>query len=565
MGNNSPTQKSVSQFIVDTLADAGVKHIYAITGDSLNALTDAISKDGRIKFIHTRHEESAAFAASAEAQLTGSLAVCAGSSGPGHVHLVNGLYDANRAFAPVLAIASTCPSTMFGTEYFQETKPELLFENCSIYNQMAVSPAQIPTMFQNAMQQALSRGGVAVVAVPGDINSKPIPEGVCAAPLLTQRYSIPSESEIDKCVEIINNARNVSIFAGSGAAKAPDKLACLANKLKAPLITTFKSQLELTKNSPNYVGHLGFLGMWSASDALNRSDVIIVIGTNFPFSGLLPEGKQIIQVDVRAENIGKHWHTNLGIRADAGMFIDALLSKVDKKTDTSHLVKALADYATIKAKMQEPVNHPGLKSCIRPEFVFSTLNRLAAKDAIFTVDTGMNCVWASHYLEPSEGRVMIGSFTHGSMANAMPQAIGAVVTCPQRQVISLSGDGGLTMLMGDLLTIIQYQLPVKILIADNRSLAFVKWEMELAGFNPSEVSLNNPDFAEMAKAIGFKAWTVDTPDQLEATMQQWIETQGPAILSVVTDQNAASFTFSQELMNGASPANPLSNFVSPGT
>lgn len=565
MNNSTPQQqKNVSQFIVDTLADAGVKNIYAITGDSLNALTDAISKDGRIKFIHVRHEESAAFAASTEAQLTGKLAVCAGSSGPGHVHLVNGLYDAKRAFAPVLAIASTCPSAMFGTQYFQETKPELLFENCSLYNHMAANPAQVPPMIQAGMQTAVSRGGVAVVAIPGDINEATVPKGSVAAPLITERLATPSNEEIEKCASLLNNAEKVTIYAGSGAAQVPDKLAALADKLKAPLVTTFKSQLQLTKDSPNYVGHLGFLGMWSASDAMDRSDVILVIGNNFPYSGVLPEGKQIIQVDVRPENIGIHWHTNFGIRADAGKFIDALMPKISDKTDTAHLDKALADYAIIKAKMHEPVTNPGHKNCVRPEYVFDMLNRLADKDAIFTVDTGMNCVWAAHYLDAADGRTMIGSFTHGSMANAMPQAIGAAVTCPDRQVISLSGDGGLTMLMGDLLTIIQYNLPVKILVADNRSLAFVKWEMELAGFKPSEVSLHNPDFADMAKAIGFEAWTVDEPSALDSAMKQWLAAKGPALLSVVTDENAASFTFSQKLMQGAKPGNTLSNFMAPG-
>lgn len=556
---------SVARFIVDTLADAGVKNIYAITGDSLNALTDEISKDGRIRFIHVRHEESAAFAASAEAQLTGRLAVCAGSSGPGHVHLVNGLYDAKRSFAPVLAIASTCPSAMMGTQYFQETKPGLLFENCSVYNQMAVSPAQVAPMMQGAMQAAVSHGGVAVVAIPGDINQAPVPPGSTAAPLVTERLSGPSRDEIDRCMSLLDGADRVTIYAGSGAARASDRLASLADKLAAPLVTTFKSQLQLAGHSPNYIGHLGYLGMWSASDAMERSDVILVIGNNFPYAGVLPQGKQIIQVDVRAENIGIHWHTNLGIRADAGLFIDAILPEISAKTDRSHLDKALADYGIIKTRMREPVDHPGRQNCVRPEYVFATLNRMADSNAIFTVDTGMNCVWAAHYLEASAGRTMIGSFTHGSMANAMPQAIGAAVTCPDRQVISLSGDGGLTMLMGDLLTIIQYNLPVKILIADNRSLAFVKWEMELAGFNPSEVSLHNPDFAVMARAIGFEAWTVDEPAALEGAMTQWIAAKGPALLSVVTDDNAASFTFSQKLMDGAKPGNNISNFAAPGS
>lgn len=557
--------KNVAEQMVDTMAEAGIRHIYGITGDSLNAVTDAVSRDGRIGFIHMRHEESGAFAASAEAQLTGRMACCAGSSGPGHVHLINGLYDAQRSNAPVLAIASTCPSSMFGTGYFQETNPILLFSNCSVYNEMAANATQVPHMLQGAMQHAIAEGGVGVVGLPADVITQPAQnDGVSTLPFYTDRTPVATDDEIQQAADILNSAKTVAIFAGSGAAKAVDDLMKLSDVLKAPVVTTFKSQLELTANCPNYVGHFGFLGMWSAIDAVANADATIIIGTNFPFPGFFPTDKQLIQVDIRAERLGKRAKLKTGIRSDAADFLRRLLPKLTVKTDTAFLDGALADYASIKKRMMEPVEHPGTKGAIRPEFVVNMLDRLAADDCVFTVDTGMNCVWSSHYLTAGKGRSMIGSFTHGSMANAMPQAIGAAVACPGRQVIALSGDGGLAMLMGDLLTIVQYNLPVKILVADNRSLAYVKWEMELAGYAPSEVSLQNPDFGKMAQAIGFQAETVEEPADLEAAMQRWLAAKGPALLSVTTDQNAASFTFSREMMEGASSVSHVENFLPPG-
>lgn len=564
MSSNS-TKLSVAEQVVDQLANAGVKHLYAITGDSLNALTDAISKDGRIKFIHVRNEEAAAFAASAEAQLTGKLAACAGSSGPGHIHLINGLYDAQRSNAPVVAIASTCASSMFGTGYFQETNPILLFSNCTVYNEMAVNPAQVPSMLHGAMQTAISRGGVGVVGLPADVITKDAATiGASTEPSYTVRLPEPSDEEIVAAAKMLNEAKSVAIYVGTGASEAADKVKELSEKLKAPVATTYKSQMEMTRDMPNYVGHMGYLGMWSAENAIANADVVLILGTNFPYPGFFPTDKTIIQVDVRAERLGKRAKLNLGVRSDVGLFLDSLMSKVSSKADATFLNQALADWRTIKEKMAIPVKNPGKEGAIRPEFMISLLDKLAADDCIVTVDTGMNNVWTSHYLTAARDRKMIGSFTHGSMANALPMAIGAAVSFPGRQIISLSGDGGLAMLMGEMLTIAQYQLPVKLLVADNRALGFVKWEMELAGYQPSEVNLTNPDFATVAKAIGFQAETVTKPEDLEAAMTRWLQSKGPALLSVTTDTDAASFTFSKELMESAKPGNVVSNFMVPG-
>lgn len=555
------TPKKVAEQVAEMIADAGVNHIYAITGDSLNDLTEALVKDGRVKFVHMRHEESGAFAASAEAQLTGKLAACAGSSGPGHVHLINGLYDAQRSNAPVLAIASTCASAVFGTEYFQETNPTLLFSNCNVYNEIATTPTQVPHMLQAAIQEAIGRGGVGILGLPADVISQPaVPSYASVTPLYTERIPQPSASEIDAAAKLINDAGSVAIFAGSGAKNAAELVNELSEKVNAPVGTTYKSQLELMGKCKNYVGHMGFLGMWSAEEAIASADVIVLIGMNFPYPGFFPTDKKIIQIDIRAERLGRKSKVDVGVRADAGEFLSALLPKINSKTDTSFLDKAFANYASIKEKFDEPVKNPGGIGTIRPEYMMSLLDSMADDDAVFTVDTGMNNVWTSHYLTPKTDRKMIGSFSHGSMANAMPMAIGAKFACPGRQVIALCGDGGFSMLMGELLTIIQYKLPVKLLVADNRSLAFVRWEMEMAGLTPNETDLTNPDFGKMAEVIGFQAETVDNPSELEAAMKRWLSADGPALLSVVTDTNAASFSFSEKLMESAAPGNPLSNF-----
>ncbi|MDE6669071.1 MAG: ubiquinone-dependent pyruvate dehydrogenase [Muribaculaceae bacterium] len=557
---------TVAEQVVDIMADAGIKHLYAITGDSLNALTEAISKDGRVKFIHMRHEESGAFAASAEAQLTGHLAACAGSSGPGHVHLINGLYDAQRSNAPVLAIASTCATGVFGTEYFQETNPTLLFSNCNVYNEIATTPTQVPHLLQAAMQEAIGKGGVGIMGLPSDITTLPaVPSYASTALLETQRLPQPAPDRIEEAAKLINAAKTVAIFAGSGAKHCSALLAQFADKVNAPVVTTYKSQLELMGDNPNYVGHMAYLGMWAAEDAVANADVLLLVGMNFPYPGFFPTDKKIIQVDVRAERLGRKTKVDVAVHADAGLFFEQLLPKVEAKSDRTFLDKTLNDYKSILAEYQKPVDNPGTKGAIRPEYMISLLDKLADKNAVFTVDTGMNNLWTAHYLTAGEGRVMLGSFMHGSMANAMPMAIGAKCAAPDRQVIAVCGDGGFTMLLGELLTIMQYQLPVKLLVADNRSLAFVKWEMELAGLKPSETNLVNPDFGALARSAGMHAQTVDDPAQLEEAMKTWLAVDGPALLSVVTDTDAASFSFSQKLMEAAKPGNPLSNFMPLGS
>ena len=561
---NSP-KTSVANQIVDQLAESGIKRIYAITGDSLNAITDAIVTDGRIKFIHMRHEESAAFAASAESQLTGKLAAVAGSSGPGHIHLINGLYDAQRSDTPVIAIASTCPASMYGTGYFQETNPILLFSNCSVYNQIAERPDQVEGLLHLTMQTAISKGGVGVIGLPQDIITEEMPKSSSTSlPFYTDLKPTPSEEEITKVGELIDKAKTVAIFVGYGARGAVDLIRELSEKLKAPVITSYKSQMEMSRDMPNYVGHLAYLGMWSADEAVMNADVNLILGTNFPFPGFFKPDKCNIQVDIRAERLGKKAKLEMGICSDVRLFVEKLLQNIREKADASFLQTALSNFNNIKDKLQIPVKNPGKEGSIRPEYLAWLLDKYLPEDGIVCVDTGMNNVWTSHYLTPKKSRRMIGSFMHGSMANALPMAIGAKLTCPEKEVVAFCGDGGIEMLMGELLTVVQYNLPVKIIIADNRALGYVKWEMEAAGYKPYETELINPDLGKVAQAIGINAETVASPDDLEDAIIRLMEAKGPVLLSVMTDPDASSFTFSKELMEKAQPGNPVSNFILPG-
>lgn len=563
MENSSKT--NVSTQIVNQLSEAGIKRIYAITGDSLNAITNAIVNDGRIKFIHMRHEESGAFAASAESQLTGKVAAVAGSSGPGHIHLINGLYDAQRSDTPVVAIASTCAASMYGTGYFQETNPILLFSNCSVYNQIAERPDQVPGMLHLALQEAISKGGVGVIGLPQDIITEEISTySSTTEPFYTELKPEPSPDEISKVAEKINNAKTVAIFVGYGARGAVDLVRELSVKLKAPVITTYKSQMEMSRDMPNYVGHLAYLGMWSADEAVMNADVTLILGTNFPFPGFFKPEKCNIQVDIRSERLGKKAKLEMGICSDVRLFLEKLNPNIKEKLDDTFLQTALSNFNQIQEKLQEPVKNPGKEGCIRPEYMASLLDKYLPEDGIVCVDTGMNNVWTSLYLTPKKSRRMIGSFMHGSMANALPMAIGAKLSCPDKEVVAFCGDGGLEMLMGELLTVVQYKLPVKIIVADNRTLGYVKWEMEADNYKPYETDLLNPDLGKVAESIGIHSETVTSPEKLEDAIKRLMDYEGPALLSVTTDPDAASFTFSKDLMDKAKPGNPVSNFILPG-
>lgn len=531
--------KNVAEQLVDTLEKAGVKRIYAVTGDSLNEVNEAVRKSGKIKWIHVRHEETGAFVAAAEAQLNGELACCAGSSGPGHVHLINGLYDAQRSGAPVLAIASTLPTHEFGTEYFQETNTIKLFEDCSYYNQVATTPEQFPRMLQGAIQAALSFRGVGVIGLPGDLTSKTATSGESSQqPFPTKQRVCPSAEEIDALADLLNKAEKVTIFCGIGAKDAHKELVELSLRLNAPVAYSFKSKMEIQYDNPNEVGMTGLLGMPSGYYSMHEAEVLLLLGTDFPYEAFMPQNNTIVQVDIKANRLGRRAKIKMGLCGDVKDTLQELLPLVRQKTNDSFLREQLAHYDKVKRNLRSAAEVKGKDEKIHPEYVISLIDELASKDAVFTVDTGMTCVWGARYLQATGKRKMLGSFNHGSMANAMPQAIGAALAYPGRQAVALCGDGGLSMMLGDLATIVQYKLPVKLIVFNNRSLGMVKLEMEVAGLPDWQTTMLNPDFARVALSMGMAGYNVSNPDDVLPTLTKAFASDGPVLVNIMTDPNA---------------------------
>lgn len=531
-------EKKVADQLVEILVDAGIKRIYAVTGDSLNELNRAIKKNGKIQWIHVRNEEAGAFAAAAEAELEG-IACCAGSSGPGHVHLINGLYEANRANVPVIAIASTCGTREFGTDYFQETNITKLFDDCSVYNQIATLPEQAPRMLQRAIQNAISKKGVAVFGLPGDLESKPA-EDILSSLKVYQNEPIlrPSDKELQELADVLNEHDKVTIYCGIGASKAHKDLVKLAGKLKAPVGYSFRGKMGIQYDNPYEVGMTGLLGLPSAFQSMHEADVVLLLGTDFPYANFMPSNKKIIQIDERADRLGRRAKVDMGLCGKIEDTLSVLLPLIEEKQDDSFLKKQLKKYDKVKEDLDVYVKDPGKENLIHPEYVASVINNLAAKDAIFTVDTGMCCVWGARYIHATGERKMLGSFSHGTMANAMPMSIGASLSHPDKQIIAFCGDGGISMLLGDLATIYQYKLPVKLFVFNNRSLGMVKLEMEVDGIPDNETDMVNPDFAMIAMAMGFKGINVNKPEEVEGAVKEAFSTEGPVLVNVMTDPNS---------------------------
>jgi pyruvate dehydrogenase (quinone) len=530
--------KNVSDQLVEALVEAGIQRIYALTGDSLNHVNAAVHRNGKIKWIHVRHEETAAYAAGAEAQLNG-LACCAGSCGPGHVHLINGLYDAHRSSASVLAIASTLPTKEFGMGYFQETNTIRLFDDCSCYNQVATTPAQLPRMLQAALQHAVHKKGVAVLGLPGDITHLPSVAAETTMMLFRNRPIIkPSEDELLQLAELLNSHKKITIFCGIGAAEAHDEIIQLAEKLKAPVAYSYKGKMAIQYDNPYEVGNTGLLGIPSAYHSMHDCELLVLLGTDFPYTPFMPMENKIVQIDIKPENLGRRAKLEMGLCGDVKDTLQALIPMLEVKDDSAFLAKQLEFHKEVKKKLLIYVNDTGKPNAIHPEFVVSVINELAAKDAIFTVDTGMCCVWAARYIDGTGERKMLGSFNHGSMANAMPQSIGAALACPGKQVIALCGDGGLSMMMGDLMTIVQYKLPVKIIVFNNRSLGMVKLEMEVAGIPDLETDMLNPDFTKLAEAMGLPGITITDPGEVKSKLEKAFQHEGPILITIQTDPNA---------------------------
>jgi pyruvate dehydrogenase (quinone) len=532
MGN-----KKVADVLVDTLVAAGVRNIYGLAGDSLNGITDSIRTRDNIKWIPVRHEETAAFAAGAEAHLTGHLAVCAGSCGPGNLHLINGLYNCHRSRVPVVAIAAHIPSNEIGSNYFQETRPESLFRECSHYCELISQPEQMPRILEIAMQTAISRRGVAVVVLPGNVGFREAPYQNPRLRFPEPRPTIrPSDEEIKRLSDILNQAQRVTILGGAGCAGAHSELVEVAGRLKAPIVHALRGKEFIEYDNPYDVGMTGLLGFSSGYHAMMNCDTLFMLGTDFPYQQFYPEQATIIQVDIRGEQIGRRTKVDLGLVGDVKATLQALRPQLKQKTDSGHLDASIQHYQTARKGLDDlATGEPGRKP-IHPQFVARVLDQVAAPNAIFSCDVGTPTIWAARYLTMNGRRRLLGSFSHGSMANALPQAIGAQVSHPNRQVVTLSGDGGLAMLMGDLLTLRQLRLPVKLVVFNNGSFGFVELEMKAAGILDFATDLHNPDFAKMAEADDVLGLKAETPEQVRPMLVEALQHEGPALVEVVVNR-----------------------------
>ncbi|MDQ0740124.1 ubiquinone-dependent pyruvate dehydrogenase [Pseudomonas sp. W4I3] len=525
---------NLAQQLATTLEQAGIKRIWGLTGDSLNGLTDALRTMDSIEWMHVRHEEVAAFAAGAEAAATGELTVCAGSCGPGNLHLINGLFDCHRNHVPVLAIAAQIPSSEIGLNYFQETHPQELFKECSHFIELVSNPEQMPQVLHRAMRSAILNRGVAVVVIPGDVSLLEVEDKLKPWPALHAPRTLPAEADLQRLSDILHSSEKVTLLCGSGCAGAHDQVVALANTLGAPVVHALRGKEHVEWDNPFDVGMTGLIGFSSGYHAMLDCDTLIMLGTDFPYRQFYPTDAKIIQVDRDPQALGRRATLDLGIAADVRETIDALLPRLTRKTDRSFLETSLKHYEKARQGLDDLAQPSKADRPIHPQYVARVLSELADDDAIFTADVGSPTVWAARYLKMNGKRRLIGSFNHGSMANAMPQAIGAQAAFPGRQVISMSGDGGFTMLMGDFISLAQLNLPVKIIVFNNASLGFVAMEMKAAGYLDTGTELKNPDFAAMSNAMGILGIRVEQSEDLEPALRRALAHDGPVLVDVVT-------------------------------
>ena len=531
----------VAEIFIETLVNAGIKRVYGVVGDSLNGLTDVIRKSKQIEWLHVRHEEVAAFAAGAEAHITGEIAVCAGSCGPGNLHLINGLFDCHRNRVPVLAIAAQIPSHEIGSGYFQETHPEHLFKDCSHYCELVSQPEQMPRVLGIAMRTAITKRGVAVVVIPGDVALRE-----CSAPALSlgiensASFHFPSDNEVRNAAEILNRGRKVTILGGAGCEGAHAELIAAAERLKAPIVHALRGKEFIEYDNPYDVGMTGLLGFSSGYHAMMNCDALLMLGTDFPYQQFYPRSAKIIQVDQRGDQIGRRTPVDLGLIGNVKDTLEVLTPLIESKTDRSYLDLCLSHYKNARKSLDDlAVGEPG-RTPIHPQYVAKVLDELAAEDAVFTCDVGTPTVWSARYLHMNGKRRLLGSFSHGSMANALPQAIGVQASHPGRQVITLSGDGGLAMLLGDLLTLRQLKLPVKLVVFNNSSLGFVELEMKAAGLVDYGTDLVNPNFAKLAESADLFGVRVEKPEELRPALTEALAHDGPALVEVVVNRQELS-------------------------
>lgn len=532
--------QNVADLFVSTLVRAGVERVWGLPGDSLNGFTDALRRSGELQWMHTRHEEAAAFAAAGEAHITGQLAVVAGSCGPGNLHFMNGLFDAQRSRVPVLAIASHIPSAEIGSSYFQETHPQELFRECSDYVELVSDPSQLPWVLETAMRTAVEKQGVAVVVVPGDIFHRDAPKRRPSAPIRAAQPRIaPSEAELDAAAEVLNTAKTVTILAGAGVAGSHDDVLALAGALQAPIVHAFRGKEHIEYDNPFDVGMTGLLGFASGYRAMERCDALLILGCDFPYREFYPEKATVIQVDVRGEQLGRRTPIDIGLVGDVGETARALTPLIRDGRSAEHLKDSVEHYRKSRRELDDLANDDG-EEPIHPQYVARLVDELADEDAIFTADVGSPVMWAARYLKMTPERRLIGSFSHGSMANAVPQALGVKAANPNRQVVALAGDGGISMLLGELLSIRQNNLPVKIVVFNNSSLNFVELEMKAAGTVNFGTDLAETDFAAIAQAAGIAGYRVEKASELACTLERALDQPGPALIDVVVARQELS-------------------------
>jgi pyruvate dehydrogenase (quinone) len=546
---------TVAEMIVTALAEQGVRTVWGVVGDALNPVTDAIRREDRIEWIGVRHEEVAAFAAGAQAQLSGTIGVCMGTVGPGSIHLLNGLYDAKKSHAPVLAICGQVPLEELGTDYFQEVDNDLLFQDVATFTRTITSPSQATTLVEQAVQAALNAPGVAVLTLPGDVGGAELPKHG-APPRFVSAHppTVPDSRALRQAADLIDAAETVTLLVGIGARDARSEVLSLAHHLSAPMVLTIKAKQGLEFENPYQVGQSGLIGNPAASQAFDGGDVLLMIGTDFPYREWYPQGKTVIQIDARPEYLGRRTPIALGLVGHAAPTLMALQALLTAKTDTTHLDKARSHYESWVSRqhaLTEPDHDKGLigrvqqhfdntEQRIRPELLAQAIDKHAASDAVFTTDTGMSTVWLSRFVTMSDRRALLGSFNLGSMANAMPQALGAAALDRTRQVVAFCGDGGLSMLLGDLITAVSHDLPVKLVVFNNGRLGMVKLEQEQVGLPEFGTILANPDFAAVARAIGLHAVRVEDPAEVDAAVRDALAHAGPVLLDVVTNPEEVS-------------------------
>lgn len=524
---------TVAELLVESLENIGVKRVYGVVGDSLNGISHAISRNKSMEWIHVRNEEAGAFAAGAEAQLTGKLSVCAGSCGPGNVHLINGLYDCHRSGAPVLAIAAHIPRVEIGGDYFQETHPMLMYQECTCYCEQVETAEQLPRLLKIAAQAALAKRGVAMLIISGDMAM----QNTKLKPLThwqdyTRPEIVPAMTDLRKLSEAINEAQKITVFAGIGAAEARTEVLDFCEKVNAPLVHTLRGKPFMEYENAFDVGMTGLIGFSSGYYAMEDCDLLLVLGSSFPYRQFYPRKAKILQIDIEGSQLGKRADLHLGAVGDVGPTLKALLPMVREKNDRSHLDHALQHYAGARKKLDSLAEPAADDKPIHPQYLVRCIDKLASDQALFSCDVGTPTVWAARYLKMNGRRKLLGSFNHGSMANALSQSIGSQLSHPDRQVIALCGDGGFSMLMGEILTLIQHQLPIKVIVFNNGTLGFVEMEMHVAGMLDYGTELKNPDFAAMATAIGIKGIGITKSSDLEQGLAEAFAHPGPALVDV---------------------------------